>query len=133
MDGPLKLPFSDAVVAGGLLFASGQLGTHPEKLELVEGGIGPETEQALRNLGAVLARYGSSYDRVVKCTVLLVSMEDWAAMNEVYRRYFDGPRPPARTAFGVDDLALGARVEIEAVAEVGGVRGVVATPQENRE
>jgi len=110
-----KLPFADAVRAGGLLFQSGKLGIEPGTLKLVPGGIQPETRQALEHIKAGFARYGVGMDRVVKCTVFLADMKEWAAMNEVYVQFFPGGKP-ARSAFGVNGLAFGARVEIECIA-----------------
>jgi reactive intermediate/imine deaminase len=115
------LPFSEAVQVGELLFVSGQIGNRPGTLELVPGGIEAETRQTLDNVRAVLERHGSSMDRVVKCTVFLADIAEWPAMNAVYRTCFPGA-PPARSAAGASGLALGARVEIEAIAVVGGAR-----------
>jgi reactive intermediate/imine deaminase len=113
-----SLPFSEAVRVGDLLFVSGQLGNRPGTLELVPGGIGPETRQTLENIRAILERRGSSLDRVVKCTVFLADISEWGAMNEVYRTFFP-QSPPARSALGANGLALGARVEIECIAAAG--------------
>ncbi len=110
-----KLPFADAVRAGNLLFQSGKLGIEPGTLKLVPGGIQAETRQTMENIKAGFARYGVGMDRVVKCTVFLADMKEWAAMNEVYVTYFPAGKP-ARSAFGVNGLALGARVEIECIA-----------------
>jgi reactive intermediate/imine deaminase len=112
------MPFSDAVRAGGMLYLSGKLGTLPGTTELVEGGIQAETRQALENIKASLERHGSGMDRVVKCTVFLADIDEWAAMNEVYTTYFPANRP-SRSALGVSGLALGARVEIECLALAG--------------
>jgi 2-iminobutanoate/2-iminopropanoate deaminase len=111
----LSLPFSDAVRAGDFLFVSGQIGTTPSTDELVPGGIGPEARQALENIRAILERYGSSMDAVVKCTVFLADIREGATFSAVYRGYFPA-HLPARSAFGGNELALGARVEIECVA-----------------
>jgi 2-iminobutanoate/2-iminopropanoate deaminase len=108
----LSLPFSDAVRAGDLLFVSGQIGNVLGKEELVSGGIGPEPTQALENIKAILERHGSSMEAVVKCTVLLADIREWSAFNAVYRGYFPA-HFPARSAFGSNGLALGARVELE--------------------
>ncbi len=108
------LPFSEAVGAGRLLFLSGQIGTDAAG-RLVPGGIGPETRQAMANLRAVLERHGSSLARVVKVTVMLADIGEWAAMNAEYVAFFSGPLP-ARSAFATRGLALGARVEIECIA-----------------
>lgn len=112
------LPFSDAVRVGDLLFLSGKLGTIPGKTELAPGGIAAETRQALENIKATLLANGSSLDRVVKCTVMLADIREWAAMNDVYAPYFPNHRP-ARSSFGASGLALNGRVEIECIAAVG--------------
>ena len=109
-----QLPFSEAVRVGDMLYLSGQLGTDTTG-RLVPGGIGPETEQALRNIAAVLERHGSSLDAVVKCTAMLADITEWAAMNQVYLTFFRSHRP-ARSAFGTSGLALGARLELECMA-----------------
>jgi len=110
-----KLPFSDVVRAGKLLFQSGKLGFDPATNKLVPGGIQAETRATMEAIKAGFARYGAGMDRVVKCTVFLADMKEWAAMNEVYVQYFPAARP-ARSALGVNGLALGARVEIECIA-----------------
>jgi 2-iminobutanoate/2-iminopropanoate deaminase len=112
-----RLPFSEAVRVGPMLYLSGQMGTDASG-RLVSGGIEAETHQALENIRNVLARHGSSLDRVVKCTVMLADMQEWRAMNGVYVTFFPG-HLPARSAFGVASLALGGRVEIEVMALVG--------------
>ena len=101
-----------------MLYLSGQIGSAPGSTTVVEGGIQAETRQALENIKAVLERYGSSMERVVKCTAMIDDMSEWPAMNEVYSQYFPGPKP-ARSAIGADGLALGARVELECWATVG--------------
>jgi 2-iminobutanoate/2-iminopropanoate deaminase len=111
-----RLPFADAVRAGGLLFQSGRLGIDPATNKLVPGGIQPETRQTMESIKAGFARYGVGMDRVVKCTVFLADMKEWAAMNEVYVTYFPAGKMPARSALGASGLALGARVEIECIA-----------------
>ena len=117
MPGKRPLPFSEAVRVGNILYLSGQLGTDTTG-QLVPGGIGPETRQALTNIAAVLKRHGSSLDQVVKCTVMLADIGEWAAMNEVYVTFFRSHRP-ARSAFGTSGLALGARLELECMAASG--------------
>jgi 2-iminobutanoate/2-iminopropanoate deaminase len=114
MPGTRPLPFSEAVRVGDMLYLSGQLGTDSTG-RLVPGGIGPETRQALTNIADVLERHGSSLDQVVKCTVMLADIGEWAAMNEVYLTFFRSHRP-ARSAFGTSGLALGARLELECMA-----------------
>ncbi len=106
------LPFSDAVRVGHMLYLSGQIGTD-SKFALVTGGIKAETKQTMDNIRRILERNGASFDQVVKCTVMLADMSEWATMNEVYVTYFAKDRLPARSALGVNGLALGARVEIE--------------------
>ncbi len=112
----MDLPFSSAVRVDNLLFLSGQLGFDRETGTLVEGGIQAETQKTLENIAATLANHGSSLDKVVKCTVFLADMSEWGAMNEVYKTFF--PNKPARSALGVNGLALGARTEIECIAVV---------------
>ena len=109
-------PLSDAVRVGDLLILSGKLGIRPGERQLVEGGIGPETQQTMENIKAAVEKYGGSMERVVKCTVFLADMAEWGAMNEVYKTYFPADAAPARSAVGSNGLALGARVEIECMA-----------------
>lgn len=108
-------PYSQAVIAGNLVYTAGQLGLDPESGRLVEGGVEAQTRQALKNLQAVLAAAGSSLERVVKTTVFLHDINDFKAMNGVYAEFF-GQNPPARSAVQVAALPLGGLVEIEAVA-----------------
>ncbi|HZA99273.1 MAG TPA: Rid family hydrolase [Gemmatimonadales bacterium] len=112
--GQPALPFSEAVRVGNMLYLSGQLGTDSNG-RLVPGGIRAETRQALSNIAAALERWGFSLDQVVKCTVMLADIGEWAAMNEVYLTFFRSHRP-ARSAFGTSGLALGARLELECMA-----------------
>ena len=107
-------PFSEAVRVGDIVFLSGVLGTDSTG-KLVAGGIGPETRQALENVKSALARNGLGMDRVVKCTVMLADIGEWAAMNTVYRTYFPDTKP-ARSAFGASGLVLGGRLELECIA-----------------
>ena len=108
-------PYSQAIEAGGLIFASGQIPTDPATGQFVAGGISEQTEQVLKNLKAVLEAAGSGLDRVVKTTVFLASMEEFAAMNEVYGKFFETD-PPARATVQAARLPRDARVEIEAIA-----------------
>ena len=108
-------PFSPAVRANGFIFLAGQLGTDSAG-KLAAGGIRPETRQALENIRGVLQRSGSSFERVVKCTVFLADMSEWGVMNEVYITFFPAGKLPARSAMGANGLALGGRVEIECIA-----------------
>lgn len=113
--GAAALPvFSPAVRTGNLLFLSGQIGTRPGTLELISGGIGPETRQTLENIRAVLASQGLDLQDLVKCTVFLADIRDYQAMNAVYAQFFPQD-PPARSAIAGSGLALGARVEIECI------------------
>jgi len=112
-----NLPFSQAVRAGGMLYLSGCIGNIAGKMELAPGGIAAESHQLMENIGAVLRGAGSSFDRMVKCTVYLADMAEWGAFNTVYVPYFAAGRFPARTAIGAHQLILGARVEMECVAE----------------
>ena len=114
-DLPPGLPFSAAVRAGEMVYLSGAIGHVRGEFRLVEGGIGPETRQALTYLKENLERAGSSLDRVVKCTVFLAAIEDFAAMNAVYREFFPTD-PPARSTVAVAALVLGARIEVECIA-----------------
>ncbi len=128
MKSPLKVPdapgaigpYSQAQVVrlhggGRLVFTSGQIGLDPQRGALVEGGVAAETEQVLRNLGEVLRGAGLTLGDVVKTTVYLADMADFAAMNEVYGRAFASD-PPARTTIAAAGLPKGARIEIDAVA-----------------
>jgi len=117
--GPLTRPFSPAVRVGNLLFLSGQIGTSADAAGgLVAGGIEAETRQTMENIKDVLTRSGSSLDQVVKCTVMMADMAEWGRMNTVYTTFFPNHKP-ARSAFGANGLALGARVEIECIAVLG--------------
>jgi 2-iminobutanoate/2-iminopropanoate deaminase len=109
-------PYSQAVVTGDLVFTAGQVALDLTTTELVGGDVQAQTERVLQNLDAVLAASGSALDRVVKTTVFLADMADFAAMNEVYARRF-GSHKPARTTVAVAALPKGARVEIDVVAE----------------
>jgi reactive intermediate/imine deaminase len=106
------LPFSDAVRVGNMLYLSGQIGVD-SLMQVVAGGVEAETRQAMENIGKILKRNGSSFDDVVKCTIMLSDIKDWPAVNAVYRKYFRKERLPARSAFATTGLALGAKIEIE--------------------
>ncbi|MBA3496987.1 MAG: RidA family protein [Gemmatimonadales bacterium] len=108
-------PYSQAARVGSLLFTAGQVGFDPATGELVDGGIGEQTERVLQNLQAILRAGGLDLGNVVKTTVFLVDMADFAAMNTVYARAF-GEHRPARSTVAVAALPRGARVEIEAIA-----------------
>lgn len=111
-------PYSQAVVAGGLVFASGQIPTDPATGQFVEGGVSEQTRQVLRNLSKVLEAAGTGLERVVKTTVFLADMNDFAEMNEVYGSFF-GEQPPARSTVEAARLPRDARVEIDVVALAG--------------
>jgi len=116
-DAPAAIgPYSQAVRSGNLIFTSGSIALRPDG-SLVEGGIAEQTEQVMENLAAVLAAAGSSFAQAVKCTCFLADMNDFAAFNEVYGRYFKG-NPPARSTFQVARLPRDVRVEVEVIAEV---------------
>ena len=108
-------PYSQAVRCGDLVFASGQLALRPGETQLAGDTIQEQTEQVLANLRAILEAAGSGLERIVKTTVFLQDLADFAAMNEVYARYFTS-EPPARSTIEVSRLPAGARVEIEAIA-----------------
>lgn len=108
-------PYSQAVQVGEWLMLSGQIGLLPESGLLVEGDISQQTEQVMKNIGAVLAAAGLGYEHLVKTTLYLVDLADFAAVNAVYARYVQPPYP-ARATLGVVALPKGARVEIEAMA-----------------
>ena len=108
-------PYSQAIRAGGFVFVSGQLALEPGAKELVAGGITEQTEQIFANLRAILEAAGTSLDRLVKTTVFLQNLDDFAGMNEVYARHV-GDAPPARSTVEVAKLPSGAMVEIEAIA-----------------
>lgn len=111
-------PYSHAVRAGGLLFCSGQVALDPDTNKLVGDDAATQAEQVFENVRAVLAAAGAGLSDVVKTTVFLDAMDDYAAVNEVYAAAF-GDHRPARSAVAVDRLPLGALVEIEVIAEVG--------------
>ena len=108
-------PYSQAIISGQMVYTAGQVALDPGTMELVPGGVAEQTDRALTNLRAVLAAAGSGLDRVIKTTVFLVDMGDFATMNEVYARHF-GAHRPARSTVAVAGLPKGARVEIDVVA-----------------
>jgi len=108
-------PYSQAVELNGMLFISGQIPIDPAIGKIVEGGIREQTEQVMKNIGVILKAAGYSYADVVKSTCLLNDMDNFAAMNEIYAKYYP-ENPPARAAYGVVRLPLGAMVEIETIA-----------------
>lgn len=108
-------PYSQGIASGDLVFCSGQLGLDPSTGEMVEGGVEAQAERALRNLGAVLDAAGVGMNDVVKTTLFLASMDDFAAVNAVYTKFMPEP-PPARSTFAVSALPKGGLIEIEAIA-----------------
>jgi len=110
-------PYSQAITAGSLLYCSGQIPLDPATGALVQGDLAAQTRRVLDNVGAILAAAGTSFDRVVKTTVFLADMNDFAAMNEVYATYFTSPAP-ARSTVAAAGLPKGARIEIEGFGEL---------------
>ncbi|MBL7969355.1 MAG: RidA family protein [Prolixibacteraceae bacterium] len=108
-------PYSQAIEINGTLYISGQIPLNPETLTVVEGGIQEQTEQVMKNIGAILAEAGYTYGDVVKSTCLLSDIANFKAMNEVYGKFYT-ENPPARAAFAVKDLPLGVLIEIETIA-----------------
>jgi len=109
-------PYSQAKIAGGFLFASGQVPINPETATVIEGGIEVQTEQVCKNIEAVLTEAGTDFSKVVKTTCFLADINDFKAFNEVYANYFTSK--PARSCVAVKDLPLGVSVEVEIIAEV---------------
>ena len=114
-----KLPFSAAARVGDVLYLSGCLGNVPGKMELVPGGMEAEARQTMENIKNVLTENGLTFDHVFKATVMLADMSKWGDFNKVYVTYFKADRMPARSAFGVAALALGAQLEVEVMAYCG--------------
>ena len=108
-------PYSQGIATDGLVFCSGQIGLEPATGELVTGGVEAQCERAIRNLEAVLDAAGANLADVVKTTIFLVDIDDFATVNATYGRFFPDP-PPARSTFAVAALPKGARIEIEAIA-----------------
>jgi len=115
-DGLARLPsFSHAVVAGDTIYVSGSLGTLPDSMELIPGGVGPQTSQTIANILRILEESGATIDDVVKVNVYISDMSTFGEMNDAYLEVFGGS-PPARITVGGVDLALGAAVEIDCIA-----------------
>ena len=115
-DAPAAIgPYSQAIEVNGTLYVSGQIPLDPITMNVVEGGIQEQTEQVLKNIGAILKEAGYKFSDVVKSTCLLSEMANFKAMNEVYARYYT-ENTPARAAFAVKDLPLGVFIEIETIA-----------------
>ncbi len=111
-------PYSQAVEVNGTLYVSGQVPLDPATGKVVEGGIKEQTEQVMKNISAILEEAGYSFSNVVKSTVLLFDIADFRAMNDIYSAYYPEEQP-ARAAYAVKDLPLGAKVEIETIAVKG--------------
>lgn len=115
-DAPAAIgPYSQAVLVGNTLYCSGQIAIDPSTGNIVDETIEKETEQVMKNLGAVLKEAGMDYSNIVKCSIFMADMEDYAAINAVYARYFEKD-PPAREAVAVRTLPKNVRVEISAIA-----------------
>jgi len=108
-------PYSQAIEINGMLFISGQIPINPKTGKIIEGGIAKQTEQVMQNIEAILTEAGFTFNDVIKSTCLLDNMDNFAAMNEVYGKYYP-QNPPARAAYGVVKLPLGVMVEIETIA-----------------
>ena len=116
-DAPAAIgPYSQAIDTGDIVFLSGQIPIIPETGKLLEGDIRMQTEQVMKNIGAILASAGLEYKNLVKCTCYLADIDDFKAMNEIYGSYFVS-EPPARAALQVAKLPLGAKIEIDAIAK----------------
>ena len=111
-------PYSQAIVVNGMVYTAGQVGIDPATGKLVEGDIEEQTHRVLQNVKAVLLSAGTSLDNVVKTTVFLTYLGNFAAMNAIYGQYFNTDTPPARSTIQVAGLPLGAMIEIETVATV---------------
>lgn len=114
-------PYSQAIEANGFIFVSGQIPINPETGELIKGPIEKQTEQVLKNISAILEKAGSSLDKVVKATVYLSDLKDYAKMNEIYSKYFSSPYP-ARAAIQVARLPKDVGIEIEVIAIASSVK-----------
>lgn len=114
---PDGLPFSEFVQVDNTIYLSGQIGLVPGDAKIIEGGIEAETRQTMENIKAVLEAQGHSLNDIIKCTVMIDDISQWGAFNKIYASYFSG-KYPARSAFGVDKLAMGAAVEVECIAVV---------------
>ncbi|XP_018567161.1 rutC family protein UK114-like [Anoplophora glabripennis] len=124
LDAPKPIaPYNQGVILDSTMYVSGVLGLEKETMKIVEGDVTTETRQALRNLGYILQAGNSSYDKVVKSTIFLSDLNDFAAVNDVYREFFIKDFP-ARSAFQVAKLPMNARVEIEVIAATGQVKTV---------
>ncbi len=111
-------PYNQGIISGPFLFTAGQVAIDPKTNQLIDGGVEEQAHQVMKNLGAVLEAAGTNFDRVVKTTIFLQNMDDFAAVNTVYGTYFSG-EAPARSTVAVSGLPLNVSVEIECIAEVG--------------
>lgn len=111
-------PYNQAVVANGILYVSGQIAIDPETGDLETGGIKSETERVMQNIAAILAKANTTFDNVIKCTIFMTDMENYAEINEVYSRYFKDETAPAREAVEVSNLPKYVKVEISCMATV---------------
>lgn len=111
-------PYSQATVAGGFLFTAGQIALDPVTMQVADGDVSAQAEQVMKNLNAVLSNAGASWGEVVKTTIFLADMADFAKVNEVYAKHLGNSRP-ARSTVAVAGLPRGVRVEIECVAKIG--------------
>jgi len=109
----LGFPFSDATIVDNVIYVSGQVGNFPGTTELISGGIGPETTQALNNIKSILDQAGSSSDNIFKCLCMLSDIKDYSDMNKAYQMFFKEREKPSRSTFAGSGLALGAKIEIE--------------------
>lgn len=109
-------PYSQAVIANGILYISGQIPFHPETNTLVSSNVKEQTQQVMENLKAILAEAGSAFSKVIKCSIFLKDMNDFAAVNEVYGNYFDSKHLPARETVEVSRLPKDVLVEISLIA-----------------
>ena len=114
------MPFSQATIVNGIIYLSGQIGEVNNVV--VNGGIGPETKQALGNLKSILEDMGHSVEDIFKCTCMLSNIKDWPEMSKAYVEFFNREKLPARSAFAGSGLALGAKVEIECLAVYKGIK-----------
>lgn len=113
---PKTLPLAEAVVAGNTVYLSGAIGNLPGQLKLAPGGIEGETKQTMDNIKTILGGLDMTMDNIVKCSVMMADIKEWGTFNGVYKTYFNEGRYPARAAFGVNGLALAARVEVDCIA-----------------
>jgi len=111
-------PYNQAVIANGILYVSGQIAINPETGELETGGIKSETERVMQNIAGVLAEANTTFENVIKCTIFMTDMGNYAAINEVYSRYFNDDTAPAREAVEVSNLPKYVKVEISCMATV---------------